>query len=988
MSKSERFPARLTPFLAGALLLLLALPLYAAPDGFWPLTRTSLQPISNQNQTSQTARMTGLVNEENGAPVRMLTTGSFAHVKGTVNEASLLNFIDREQDFFGISSNQLDILHSGRVMGKQYLTARQAVDGRPVLGTTVLLRVHANGQVGMVGADVERDQADRIWSGMVSQDQAAEALAAFAETELVSILTAEQVWMRDNGVIYPAWMLELEGGSSLERPFGLVSAQSGEIMGYYNNVQHADVNGTVTGPMYPIQMQETLEYPAFGFQNVTVGGQTVTTDSDGAFSVPGFDDEADVAVNMTLSGPWVTVQNDDQPSAAFDTTVVAPWDDVLGWRHQDHGRIDEFNMFYHTNFINQYYDVLDPGFTGMDWSVPAVVGVGDNYDNAYWNGSGMFFGTGTQFNNLALFSDVIYHEYTHGVTGFQYPGGVLPYIDQPGAMNEAWSDYFPCSIHNHSTLSPGINIGSPTAPLRDLNNNRRFDTNWVGEVHADGLIIGGALWRLRGLLNDTEYSDSLIHYAKYGFANTFEGFLLELLEADDDNGNIEDGTPHSDEIYQAFGHHGIGPGNEPNLIVTAVDILEATGDGMLVAGEMADINLTLLNDVYLYPPPAENITITLSAGEYIQWTSSEAVLESIGAGEEVQVPTTFTLQVLEDAPPHYDWITFTVIANNGEYVITDSVRVTVGTPDLLLVDDGGETSYLDRFAGALHSMGKTALERATITDQPTTELLNAYPYVIWFTGDQQNPISQAEEVQLVEYVEAGGNLILSGQYIGEQLTSRFSLINLLGVEFYLPDLDEYGGQGIEGEPASEGNLFVIVGGQGANNQNAIGGITVTDGTRPLYQYFRTQAYAASMREHENGGAAAYFTFGLEAVSGVSTTNTAGDLLESLLTAMGYHVDAPEVETGSVTPLTYDLAAPWPNPFNPETRVAFTLPNNGKVKLAVYNSLGREVMRAVDGTRSAGRYEVSLNLSSFGSGTYFIRLESSEGVRTVKAVLMK
>lgn len=988
MSKSERFPARLTPFITGALLFLLSLPLHAAPDGFWPLTNKALQSAANQNQTSQTARMTGLVNVDNGAPVRMLTNMTFPQIKGTVNEASLLNFIDRESEFFGIGSDQLDILHSGRVMGKQYLTARQTVDGRPVLGTSLLLRVQPNGRVGMVGADVERAHADQIWSGIVSEEQAAEALAAFAETDLVSVVSAQQVWVRNNGDIYSAWQLELEGSSTLDRPFGLVSAESGEIMGYYNNVQHADVSGTVTGPMYPIQMQEPLQHPPFGFQNLTVGGQTVTTDADGGFTVSGFDEDADVAVNMTLTGPWVTVLNDDQIAAAYDTTVVAAWDGVLPWRHVEHGRIDEFNMFYHTNVINQYYDVLDPDFTGMDWSVLAVVGVGDNYDNAYWNGTGMFFGTGTQFNNLALFSDVIYHEYTHGVTGFMYPAGVLPYIDQPGAMNEAWSDYFPCSIHNHSTLSPGINIGSPTAPLRDLNNNRRFDTNWVGEVHADGLIIGGAMWRLRGLIDDTNYSDSLIHYAKYGFANTFEGFLLELLEADDDNGNIEDGTPHASEIYEAFGRHAIGPGNQPNLIVTDIEILEATGDGMLVPGEMADINLTLLNDVYLYPPPAENVTITVTAGEYIEWTTNEATITSINAGEEVEVPTTFTLQVAEDAPAQYDWLRFTILANEGEYVVTDSVRVTIGTPDLLLVDDGGENSYMDRFANGLHAVGKAALERATITDQPTSELLNAYPYVIWFTGDQQDPISQAEEVQLVEYVEAGGNLILSGQFIGPQLSSRVSLMNLLGVQTYLTGLNEYGGQGIEGEPASEGNLFVIVGGQGANNQTLIGGLSLTDGTRPLYRYFQSQAIAASMRESENGGMAVYFTFGLEAVSGVSTTNSSGELIQSVLTAMGYQVDAPEVDPAVDAPLAYDLVAPWPNPFNPETRVAFTLPNSGKVKLAVYNSLGREVMRALDGTRSAGRYEVSLNLSSFGSGTYFIRLESNQGVRTVKAVLMK
>ena len=70
-----------------------------------------------------------------------------------------------------------------------------------------------------------------------------------------------------------------------------------------------------------------------------------------------------------------------------------------------------------------------------------TVHYGQNYDNAFWNGSQMVFGDGdgTYFNRFTASIDVIGHELTHGVTGHQ---ANLVYHDQPGALNESISDVF------------------------------------------------------------------------------------------------------------------------------------------------------------------------------------------------------------------------------------------------------------------------------------------------------------------------------------------------------------------------------------------------------------------------------------------------------------------------------------------------------------------------------------------------------------------
>lgn len=70
-----------------------------------------------------------------------------------------------------------------------------------------------------------------------------------------------------------------------------------------------------------------------------------------------------------------------------------------------------------------------------------------NYDNAFWNGEQMVYGDGDEdrpeperlFNRFTIAIDVIGHELTHGVTQFE---ARLVYWDQPGALNESFSDVF------------------------------------------------------------------------------------------------------------------------------------------------------------------------------------------------------------------------------------------------------------------------------------------------------------------------------------------------------------------------------------------------------------------------------------------------------------------------------------------------------------------------------------------------------------------
>ncbi|MBU1919694.1 T9SS type A sorting domain-containing protein, partial [bacterium] len=91
---------------------------------------------------------------------------------------------------------------------------------------------------------------------------------------------------------------------------------------------------------------------------------------------------------------------------------------------------------------------------------------------------------------------------------------------------------------------------------------------------------------------------------------------------------------------------------------------------------------------------------------------------------------------------------------------------------------------------------------------------------------------------------------------------------------------------------------------------------------------------------------------------------------------------------SATITEYALHQNFPNPFNPETSIAFDVVESGFVTLSVYNVLGQEVASLVNGTMDAGRHVVSFDAANLTSGLYLYRMEANGFTAQMKMVLMK
>jgi len=122
------------------------------------------------------------------------------------------------------------------------------------------------------------------------------------------------------------------------------------------------------------------------------------------------------------------------------------------------------------------------------------------------------------------------------------------------------------------------------------------------------------------------------------------------------------------------------------------------------------------------------------------------------------------------------------------------------------------------------------------------------------------------------------------------------------------------------------------------------------------------------------------------VRGVKSGGEAGPWsVPSRFTTTDMSVDV-EDEVG--VPEQFVLEANYPNPFNPQTTIGFAVPQASSVRLVVYDVLGREVARLVEGTLPAGRHEAMFEATQLPSGVYLYRLEAGGFVQTRRMLLLK
>ena len=88
------------------------------------------------------------------------------------------------------------------------------------------------------------------------------------------------------------------------------------------------------------------------------------------------------------------------------------------------------------------------------------------------------------------------------------------------------------------------------------------------------------------------------------------------------------------------------------------------------------------------------------------------------------------------------------------------------------------------------------------------------------------------------------------------------------------------------------------------------------------------------------------------------------------------------------PTSFNLKQNFPNPFNPTTKIVYSIPKSSDVSLKVFNVLGQEVATLVNQQQNAGFYSVNFDAGSLASGIYIYRIQAGSFVSTKKMTLLK
>ena len=122
-------------------------------------------------------------------------------------------------------------------------------------------------------------------------------------------------------------------------------------------------------------------------------------------------------------------------------------------------------------------------------------------------------------------------------------------------------------------------------------------------------------------------------------------------------------------------------------------------------------------------------------------------------------------------------------------------------------------------------------------------------------------------------------------------------------------------------------------------------------------------------------------FCLLAVTGDGTSFCLPTASDELLAA-----EVPGATSLTVGALALD--APYPNPASGEATVAFALPSEGAVRVALYDALGREVAVVAEGTFEAGQHTAKFDASAMPAGVYILRLDAEGATRTQRMTVVR
>ncbi len=403
-----------------------------------------------------------------------------------------------------------------------------------------------------------------------------------------------------------AWRVALRIAGERGTWVGKVDARTGTVIALYDDNKY----GQAKGGVYPVtndgigwEGTEQVGWP-MPYADVTIDGTPYSANDMGMFDCSPF---GGTAVTQ-LIGPYVrvhdtcgTLNESVTCDADLDLEQGTGTDCEIPSGHSTGDTHSARSGFYHLN------RVMEKGRAWLPDNVWLTQQLTDNVNiystcNAYWNGSVNFYRSGGGCRNTGEIAGVFVHEWGHGID--QNDGGGY---DNP---SEAYSDIVAFIQTHNSCIGRGFYMAQnctgygdtclDCTGIRDQDWDQRqahtpatpqgFLTTYCyggggpcgKETHCESYVAGEAVWDLAvrdlpalGLDARTAWqlTDKLFYESRRGSGgNAYNcalpssdgcgagSWFTKFRTIDDDDGNLDNGTPHASAIYAAFARHNIACG--------------------------------------------------------------------------------------------------------------------------------------------------------------------------------------------------------------------------------------------------------------------------------------------------------------------------------------------------------------------------------------------------------------------------------------------
>lgn len=905
-----------------------------------------------------------------GTPISLVSPGA----SDEALRASVEAFVSRNAELLKADPRNLlisDIVDLGEE--KQYVIFNQMVDGIEVIGGRVDIGLW-KGNVVLVGSEFHSGVEVRTTPGLTADAAAEIAHGGVPSTTEDGLVQAPRLVIlpvaAEAGFDYHlAWQLYLHTHDPENVWLCYVDAHDGALLMRESQTHYFQIAGTVQGKVEPNTQGDPYEdLPLEDLRLRASGTYTGYTNDAGEYVIE-VPNNTTYSVEAKLYGSYCNTVNADGPEAVI-TQNGTPGTPLHFMFDDTNSHPAERDTYYHVQVVHDWVKGVDPAFTGMDYVMGATVNITSGTCNAYWNGSSInFYKEGGGCNNIGRISDVIYHEYGHGITQKMYSPQGAP---TSSGMGEAFSDIVSMTIHNDGVVGENFQVGG--GYVRTGENLRQYPANECGgQVHCLGEVLMGAMWKARKNFN-TKYGSEAAgplydadHIAALKTKQTsMPNYLTRLLMANDTDGNLANGTTDWYEICDAFAIHNLQCPPLTNYVTVTsapIDDQPQESGGYAITAVATSVGAGSID------PNGVQIYFTVDPEGTVNPTWQTAAMTPTGNPDEFggEIPN-------QGCGKH---VRYYVRAQKltGEFATAPHLapyravyEFMTGAAEIALADD------LETNQGwTIGWAGDTATQGIWERSDPNGKWSDTYGYTqpendhsdtgtLCFVTDARGGAWSSYDV------DNGTTSVVSPVFDWSDRTG-VAAISFHAFYFDYTPTDDYLRCAVSNDDGATWTDLKTINGTDLNAWN---------GHKVYFEHDRIP-FTSQMR----------VKFQMEDIG--TQTTCAEAAIDDIVIKVNDCFTA-DVADGAL-PLRFAVEQNRPNPFNPLTTIRFALPKSERVEVSIFDAAGRKVRTLVDAARPAGAHSVVWDgrddaAHAVGSGVYYYSVKAGDQESSHKMMLLK